>query len=569
MAAAVTASLAACAQEEAPAEPGVVARVGPRAIRAEDLRDFVRRMPAPLRSRETGDAARREYLRSLMARHLMALEALGQGLDTAAVVVTRTEARWRQRLMQRYRQEELVPRLAVSEDEIGQYFEVNEMARERQLAAIVVRSEAAAHEVVERLAAGEPFEAVASEVSVDERSSSQGGVLGYISLGEARRLNIPEEVFRNLQPGEVGPIVPLGLSFQVLRLLEEREAGIDEQREAIEQVIYEHKARQQESEHVGNLAERYHWRAEAAGLRALVDAAQPTGYARRRDLEESTASLPLFRHAGGVVQVGSFVDAVWSNPAAAIQGWGTADSASVGKAARQLVLHEEMLVEAARRAGIADRPEELAWRERLAEEFAIRELWRREAVAPSRVSRDESRAFYEEHPEAFTRPMEAYIVEVLVATELEGQQVLSEISQGRALAGLAAELSVRDGAGEQAGIIVVDGHVRLGHPDLYRAVEGAPLDEIVGPVRVRGGYSVFQVIHREGGEVLPFAEVESRVRAFARKERKDELLEELIEERLERLGDGVVVYDHELAMALPDSLLEASPASPAGSPGSP
>lgn len=564
--------LLSCAGEGDPApvaEPGVVARVGPRVIDAEDLRDFVRLMPVTLRSRQTGDAARREYLRSLMARHLLALEAAERGLDTVAVVARRSEARWRQHLIQLYRREELAPRVEVTEEEVQRYFDANEMARERQLAAIVVHSEAAAREVLDRLAAGDAFEALAAEVSADERSAADGGVLGFISLGEARRLKIPEEVFRNLKSGEIGPIVPVGRSFQVLRFLDEREAGIDEHREAIERVIYEYKFRQQESEHVRDLAEEYSWRVDAGGLRALVEAAGPRGCARRRDLEAGAAGLPLFHHAGGEVRMGDFVDAVWSNPSVAAKGWGTADSASVVEAARQLVLGREMLLVAARRGGMADRPDERAWRERVTEEFAIQELRRREAVAPSRVSGDEAREFYEAHREAFLRPMEAYIIEVLVRAETEAEQVLAEVSRGRALAGLAEQLSLRDGAREQSGIVVVDAHVRLGHPKLYRAVETAPLDEIVGPVAVSGGYSVFQVIHREGGDVLPFAEVESRARAFARKERKDDLLAELIEERLESLGDGVVVYDHELAMALPDSLLETVPASPVHPPGSP
>ena len=557
---AVAATLPSCGGEDDRASPpGVVAQVGSRTIGAEELRDFVRQMPASLRSPRTGDAARQEYLRSLMARHLLGMEAGDRGLDTAAVVVVRTEARWRQHLIQLYRREELAPRVEVSEDEIRRFFEAKEMSRERQLAAIVVHGEAAAREVVERLAGGEAFEAVASEVSVDERSAPQGGVLGFVSLGEARRLQIPSEVFRNLKSGEVGPIVPLGQSFQVLRFLGEREADIAEHREAIEQGLFEHKLARLETAHVRELVASSGWHIVAAGLEALVEAAEARGYARRRDLGDRVAQLPLFRHVGGEVQLGDFVDAVWSNPPAAVKGWGTADSASVEEAARQLVLGQEMLLVAARGAGMADRPEEVAWRERVAEELAIQELRRREVVAPARVSRDEAREFYEEHQGAFLRSMEAYIVEVLVATEAEAEKVLGKVTAGRALAGLAEELSRRDGAREQSGMVVVDAHMRLGHHELYRAVEAAPLDEVVGPVPVSGGYSVFEVIHREGGEVLPFAEVESRARAFARKERKDDLLAKLIEERLEHLGDSVVVYDRELAMALPDSLLADTP----------
>lgn len=554
-----TSSLVACSQETpVPPIPGVVAQVGPRAIGAAELRDFVRQMPPTLRSRKTGDAARQEYLRSLMARHVMALEAGERGLDTVAAVVQRSEARWRQHLIGLCRREILSPQVDISEEQIQQYFEIREMSRERQLSAIVLHSEAAAREVVERLAGGDLYETVASEVSVDERSALQGGVLGFVSLGEARRLNIPEEAFRTLGPGQVGPVVALGRSFQVFRFLDEREAEVAEHRGAIKRVLRERELARLEEALVDELASELGWHIDREGLGALLEVAEPRGYARRRDLSEETGRRPLFRYAGGEVQVGDFVDAVWTNPTAAVQGWGTADSASVEAAARQLVLGPEMLLEAARRAGMAARPEEQAWRRRVTEELAIQELRRREAVTPSVVSTEEAREFYEEHQEAFRRPMEAHIVEVLVATEAEAEHVLAQVAGGRALAGLAAELSQRDGAPEQAGLMVVDDHVRLGHPKLYWAVEKAALGEIAGPVSVSGGYSVFEIIHREGGDVLPFTAVESKARALARKQRKDELLGELIEARLDHLGDGVVVYAGELARALPDSFLADS-----------
>jgi len=244
------------------------------------------------------------------------------------------------------------------------------------------------------------------------------------------------------------------------------------------------------------------------------------------------------------------------------------DSASVAAAAAAAVLPEEMLVTAARQAGIDTRPDELAWLEQVTEELAIQELRRQEVLAQGDGEADEARRYYEAHPEAFLRPMRAHIVEVLVGTEEEARQVLADLERGELLEDVAAARTLRPASQQRGGIMVVDAHVRLEDARLHQAVSDAPMDQVVGPVPVAGGYSVFQVIHREGGDVLPFAEVEPTARLLARRERREDRLDELVDALWARLGDQVVVYEDELARALPDSLL-ASAAAPADSrPGS-
>ncbi|MFH1566794.1 MAG: peptidyl-prolyl cis-trans isomerase [Gemmatimonadota bacterium] len=565
--------LASCAGERsqpiAP-EPGIVARIGPRTVAASELREFVAQMPPPLRSRQVGEGARNEYLRSLMARQVLAMEAEKRGLDTVSTVARRAAALRRRRLVEAYQREALAPAAQVGEDEVRQLFEDLEMGRERQMAAIVVHSQAAAREVVERLRAGETFEALAAEVSANEPSARQGGVLGFITINEARRLNIPDGAFRDLPRGEVGPIVPLGQSFQIIRFVEDRQVPMASRREELERELYGRKRAELEGRRVRALEAEYHWRPDTTGLGLLLDAAWGRRFLRRQDIDPGLAAHALFRHDGGEVCVGDYLDALWgSSPAAAAKGWGTADSASVVQAVESLILGQEMLAEAARRSGIADRPEEQAWLRQVTEELAIQELRRREVVAQARVTDDEASDFYEGNEEAFRRPTESYIVEVLVPTEAEARQVRAAVADGGSLADLAEKLSVREGARQQAGMVIVNEHMRLGHPLLYRAVSAAPLDEVTGPAPVEGGYSVFQVIHREGGEVLPFSEVAPRARALARKERRDDLLGALIASLFEQLGDEVVVYQDELAAALPDSLLpprDEVAATPAGSP---
>lgn len=79
------------------------------------------------------------------------------------------------------------------------YFDQEEMV---EVSHILVDTEEEAQEVLAALAAGEDFEALAQEWSLDPQSAIQGGYIGYITLG----VTVPgfEEVAFSLPVGEYG-----------------------------------------------------------------------------------------------------------------------------------------------------------------------------------------------------------------------------------------------------------------------------------------------------------------------------------------------------------------------------
>jgi len=231
------------------------------------------------------------------------------------------------------------------------------------------------------------------------------------------------------------------------------------------------------------------------------------------------------------------------------------DSAAVVAAAAEVLIAPTLLYEAAQQAGIAGRPAEQAWLAQVRAELAIKELRRREAVDSVLVSQAEARDFYRKNRELFRTPARFYIVEILVESEAAAQQVLAELERGETLSSLAAQRSIRPEAQEHDGLMHVDEQERLTHPLFYQAVQQAPAGKVVGPVRIEDGYSLFEVLHREGGEVQPFEEVERRARAFVRQEKRAQLFEALIDRLMDKYAARLTVYRSGLAAAPPDSLL--------------
>ena len=549
-------SLAACSPGvEVVLEPGVVARIDSTSISAAEMRDFVVQMPQSLRLQGQGDPARKRYLRSMLAKYLLVLEAKERGLDTAQVVQTKVMHYWRQHLVDTYRQLALAPNVQVSEEEVRAYFAHSGLDRKRQMAGILVEEDSTAKQIYEQLEAGGDFAQLAAEYTVDERSASQGGILGFIDLEQARRLQIPDEVFRSLPSGQLSPILPMGTRYQIVRFLQDQPVPLAEKRQQIRDILYERKRLEQESAETATLARKLDVQLVPEGLDILLDKAALHTRVRLAHLTDEEVGQPLFTYKGGQIALGDYLNALWKDMRA-LSGWGVRDSAEVIGTARELVLMPALLAEAAQRAGL----EEMAdGQQRLAEirtEFMIKQLRQEEVIDQSEASQEEARDFYDDNEELFREPAQYIVVEVLVETEVEAAGLLRAIAQGATLGMLAQKHTIRPDMKKEDGLLHLGEYERLTLPRLFKAVKAADLNKITGPEHVEGGYSIFKVLNRQGGELSPFFQVEKKARALVRGQKREQLFEDLIDDLLDKYKERIAVSDSALAAALPDAFLQ-------------
>lgn len=101
---------------------------------------------------------------------------------------------------------------------------------------ILVATEEEAQQALARLQAGEAFEALAKELSIDTTNKDQGGDLGWFGRG-AMVAPFEEAVFA-LQPGGVSDIVQTDYGYHIIRL-EERDANRPFEGSALEQAQQE------------------------------------------------------------------------------------------------------------------------------------------------------------------------------------------------------------------------------------------------------------------------------------------------------------------------------------------
>ena len=157
----------------------IVAEVGHHTISEETLRAFANDQPAIAQEAPSPDEARRQYLQALIDRRLLLLEAETRGLDTTATVRHAVAKAVGDMVRALYKAQSIKAE-PNTEQELRRYFEREGFAKERKLSAILVETRGAIDTIISALDQGRSFEELARAYSIDERSSRQGGELGFI-----------------------------------------------------------------------------------------------------------------------------------------------------------------------------------------------------------------------------------------------------------------------------------------------------------------------------------------------------------------------------------------------------
>jgi parvulin-like peptidyl-prolyl isomerase len=542
-------------QIEPGGDPGVVARVDSTEVFAAELYAFVEQMPAGLRSPNPGEEARMSYLRSLLAKHLLELEAREQGLDISSEVQADLMARWREHILKAYRNEVLASQVQVSDADIRAYFTQKGLDRRRQVAGILVDEEALAQEIHARLIAGEDFAELAEQYTIDERSATRGGLLGFIDLERAQRLRIPAAIFRELETGQFSAVLSMGKRYQIVRFFEDQSVPFAERRQQIHDLLYERELVAAEQREIRNLERKLRLKLVPEGVKLLQDKAELYTRVRRSHLSAEESVQPLFTYRGGAVTLGDYVD-ILGRDIRSLSGWGVQDGEEVVAAAGELVLGKWLIFEAARRAAITDGRDQQRWLEANRKELMIKKLRQLEIIDKVQPDREDARDFYEDNEELFQTSGEYILVEVMVETETEAAELRQRIARGEeTLASLTEQYPLKAEMRDEVGMTHMGDYERLTRPQLYKAVQEAEVNAIVGPVEVDGGFSLFKVLDREEGQVQPFSEVESKARAFLRGQQREQRFEEWIDSLMDKYEDRISISQRALAVALPDTFL--------------
>ena len=517
-------------------ENEVVARVGDETITIGQLWRFQDGLPEHLQSAETGVEAQRDYLKSMIDRTIMVQEAIAAGLDTLSEsMAKRTQEREKQ-LAAAYREQYVTGHVTVSKEEMQEFFDQEDLGRHIELAYIVVASQESAEEVLRKLEAGEKFEELAESYSLDKNSRYLGGRSGVFGPVATMRSPIKEAV-TGLNVGEMAGPVQTKQGHYLFKVADERTVTLEEMPK-VEWAVRTQKTYARQLEVTEALSDRFHVRLDASAMGLLMSRSRS-----RRNLSDAENQIPLYIYDGGEISLGRFVNtALASGFRSAL-----ADSLKLVELGKVYVLPDVLFALAAEEEGMAEEPDMARWLRRKEKDLLVSELRRIRVEDTVHIPGDTVRAYYDAHQERYIVNPGATVQEILVSTKEEADRLHGEIEAGADIALLASKHTLRKGMREQAGRFEVRPVQRSALGDLVDAALNADVGDLVGPIEVKGGHSVFRVVERLPADVTPFNKVRRAIRAMLKRDAGGREFIAFIERLRDAYGDRIEISEPALA----------------------
>jgi parvulin-like peptidyl-prolyl isomerase len=238
-----------------------------RQIAARVVVDQLEKVPEAKR-----EATGRQAVSDLLDEQLLVVEARARGYDRRPEVLEDAQAKEDDLVEDLLLSQHVLAGITVTDEEVKAWYDAHpgdfvEPARYR-LAQIVVDSKEKADEVLKRLAANQPFEELAKELSRDTRTAARGGVVGELT---ERELKGKFDAVLALKPGEVSPPIPSpnGLHLvKVVGLVPERQLPFEEAKPAVQRAVLQPRVEERSKKWLGTLRASARIEVSEKGIRA-------------------------------------------------------------------------------------------------------------------------------------------------------------------------------------------------------------------------------------------------------------------------------------------------------------
>ena len=505
-----------------------LARVGDKKITSKDLDRAWAELPSRYQGR-----GKKWLLETLINREVLNQEAQARGLDRSEAVRSQLAKATAKKLTDELFQREVVDQVEVSEEEMRRYFEESgmDLRGEVRVARIAVKTREEAERIVRELDAGGDFAQLARQYSLDQKSASQGGDLGYLREGAVVG-PVAQKAF-SMEVGSVSePVRDSRGSYHLITVSDRRPVEFEQQRTLIKNRIEVGKIRTKRWEFMRDLMEKFELEVNDETLAFLLQQGK-TAVAKIPALPSSEADRVLLTYRGGSIGLGIY--GVWFSEVEAVRRRpNPVDSAQVVRFARTKAVTEVLYPEVARKHGLDHKEAVRSYLERKKAEFMIEEL-KRVTVEVAVIQEDSIRAYYERYLERFIEPERVFVEVVLAEDQGDAQAVLETCQRGEDMAWVARRHPLRS-TGRPSYRVFSFSPREAESPkagELIRVARGMPVGGWKGPVALRSDpegtspprYAVLHVLERRGSTVRGFEKpaVREEVLAVLRKAKREEI----------------------------------------------
>jgi parvulin-like peptidyl-prolyl isomerase len=456
-----------------------------------------------------GQGVVREVLEKVIDKQLLLQEARRIDLDIDPEIQRLVEKQRAARAFQQFFQDKITRQVVISQETILSAHK--RMSDRFQARHILVGSREEAQKVYDRIQAGADFAQVAQEVSQAD-TSVKGGYMGIISWG---RLDAElEDQLWPLQLGEVSQPFETTEGWNLLYVTEKRSGEPPDLHKATSQIsaVLTNRERRRLSELLlRDLMGRWNARINEGALLAIVKGGES------RELQPDLVLAEVGDEKITLEQIRPRVD------------WGKLRKLAEPVALRsfrsfieendlfRILVEQEALAQ-----GYGQRPEIEKEVEALRNRLAVDRLLSRVAFANLDVSGDEALAYWETHKEKFTEKEAVNLSVVVLESEGEAKQVLTDLQTGADFAAIARIKSKDQGSAQSGGAL---GWINKGslQPDLERAAFSLKKGES-GLIQSRESYIIVRIDDKKPERLKLFSEVKEQAKELALEEKSRQRL---------------------------------------------
>jgi len=213
-----------CAKKEEQKKGPYLAKVGNTTITQADIEKEIKNLPEFAQNLFGGPGGKERFLDELVKKELLYQEALKKGFDKDPEYLRKLEEFKKLTLIGQLLEKEIESKAKVTEQDVKDYYEKHkaDLSSVSQIRAshILVKTEAEAKKMLERLKKGENFAELAKKYSIDPGSAKNGGDLGYFSSGQM----VPEfeAAAAKLKAGEMSEPVKTKFGYHIIKVTDKK-----------------------------------------------------------------------------------------------------------------------------------------------------------------------------------------------------------------------------------------------------------------------------------------------------------------------------------------------------------
>ena len=487
-------SLPCAAQDEL-----VLAQIEDQPIAVSEFRAYAANIPKAYQMGKTGIEADRILLNGLIDKKLLLAEAERAGIGDELEFKRKVEQFAEDQTVRLYKSMEIGQQISIAEEELMQHYRDSHRDRALRYAGILVATRDEAFELLDELEAGADFRQLAGEHSLYEATRDQGGdVEKYYTIDDTAP---PLRSIFSMQVGEISEPLSWGgdpQRYVIVKVLDDAPVAVREVAQFVREEVFGQKRLQRAQALRDSLNDQYAPQIHYDKIDHVLMRLALSPEERVASPEEGEEVL--CRYKGGTLTIDDLVLSVPEKEEGYSRDY---ERDWIVDYLQDSVIPNRMFLAEARGKGLDKNQMILAAVANKRSDMLVSALRKREVeerLPP--ITDAEVRAFYDLNPEKFQGFENIIATEILVAFKEQAHSLKEELMGDADAVQLARDYTIRKERAHHEGRLVLS-PVGL-YQDLYKVAKDLQAGDVGGPVKVRGGYSVFKVVEKQPPPKKPY-----------------------------------------------------------------